>query len=278
MHDRDDLRQPRRAHPAADPGPAARPAPAGGRAGRGPGSEPARRVQAPAGAARRAAGRRAPRRAAPDLPRARPAAGGGRRVARALPAAVRRPSRRPGTTPRRQQGAEVMTAADDGTLETLDDGRARLRFVRRLSHPVDRVWAALTEPGEMRKWWAAADELELREGGRFTIRWLNTDEQGNTAIARGTVSAVDPPRVLELDSDIHGVMRWELEPRGDATALTFTSTLHLPDEYRDKVLAGWHAHLDFLEDALDGRPIEDWDNWPVEVWQKHNDRYAEKVA
>jgi len=166
-----------------------------------------------------------------------------------------------------------MNAAD-GTLETLDDGRARVRFERRLDHPVDRVWAALTEPEQMRQWWAAADELELREGGRFQIRWLNTDEQGNVAIARGTVSAVDPPRLLELDSDIHGVMRWELRPDGEATELTFISTLELPDEFRSKVLAGWHAHLDFLEDALDGRPIEDWDNWPIERWEKHHQRYA----
>jgi uncharacterized protein YndB with AHSA1/START domain len=171
-----------------------------------------------------------------------------------------------------------MTAAADGTLETLKGGRSRIRFERRLSHPVDRIWAALTEPEEMRKWWAAADELELREGGRFTIRWLNSDDDGNVAIARGTVSAVDPPHLLELDSDIHGVMRWELRPDGEATALTFTSTLELPEEYRDKVLAGWHAHLDFLEDALDGRPVEDWDNWPIDVWQKHHDRYAARVG
>src|SRR5919112_1938209 len=177
MHDRDDLRHPGRAHQAADPRPPARAAPPGGRAGR---------VQAPAGAARRAAGRRAPRRAAPDLRRASGAAGGDRRVARALPAPVRRPPRRPGTPPRPDEGAAPMNAAaNDGTLEKLDDGRSRIRFERRLAHPVDRVWTALTDPDEMRKWWAAADELELREGGRFTIRLLNTDEEGNSAVARG---------------------------------------------------------------------------------------------
>jgi uncharacterized protein YndB with AHSA1/START domain len=166
-----------------------------------------------------------------------------------------------------------MTAAADGTLETLDDGRARVRFQRSISHPIERVWAALTEPDQMRQWWAAADELDLREGGSFVIRWLNTDDQGNQAIARGTVSAIDPPHLLELDSDIHGVMRWELRADGDATALTFTSTLDLPEEYRHKVLAGWHFHLDALEDALEGRPV-DWDNWPIDRWQEHHDRYA----
>lgn len=83
-----------------------------------------------------------------------------------------------------------MNAAD-GTLETLD-GRSRIRFERRLSHPVERVWAALTEPGEMRKWWATADELELREGGRFTIRWLN---------GRSTVSATRLPWATPPEND-----------------------------------------------------------------------------
>ena len=162
----------------------------------------------------------------------------------------------------------------DGTLENLDDGRSRIRFERHISHPVGRVWSALTEPDRMREWWAAADELELREGGRFVIRWLNSDEAGNVAIARGTVSAIDPPHLLELDSDIHGVMRWELAEAGDGeTALTFTSTLELPDEYRLKVLAGWHTHMDLLDDALDGRPVEDWNDWPIDRWRAHHDRY-----
>jgi uncharacterized protein YndB with AHSA1/START domain len=164
--------------------------------------------------------------------------------------------------------------AADGTLQKLDDGRALLRFERRIDHPVDRVWQALTDPEVMRQWWAAADELELREGAPFQIRWLNSDDEGNVAIARGTVSEVDPPKVLELDSDIHGVMRWELQPDGDATRLTFTSTLSLPDDYRSKVLAGWHFHLDALDEALAGQPIEDWDNWPIERWERHHARYA----
>ena len=36
--------------------------------------------------------------------------------------------------------------------------------------------------------------------------------------------------------------------------------------------AGWHVHIDFLEDALDGRPV-DWPHWPKERWEKHNEVY-----
>ena len=34
----------------------------------------------------------------------------------------------------------------DGTLERTDDGRYLVSFERRLTHPVERVWDALTRP------------------------------------------------------------------------------------------------------------------------------------
>jgi uncharacterized protein YndB with AHSA1/START domain len=146
----------------------------------------------------------------------------------------------------------------DGTLERRGDHQV-IRFERRLDHPIERVWRALTEPDEIAAWLALA-ELELTEGGRVVLTWQNTDEEGNTAVARGTVSALDPPRLLEFDTDIHGVLRWELEPAGDGTALTFTAEAQLPEEYELEVLAGWHIHLDHLEHVLDGGSI-DWPNW-----------------
>lgn len=146
----------------------------------------------------------------------------------------------------------------DGTLERRGDHQV-IRFERRLDHPVERVWRALTEPAEIAAWLALA-ELELTEGGRVVLTWQNTDEEGNTAVARGTVSALDPPRLLEFDTDIHGTLRWELEPAGDGTVLTFTAEAQLPDEYELEVLAGWHIHLDHLAQVLDGGNI-DWPNW-----------------
>ena len=147
---------------------------------------------------------------------------------------------------------------NDGTLERRGDHQV-IRFERRLGHPVERVWRALTEPDEIAAWLALA-ELELHEGGRVVLRWQNTGEEGNTAVARGTVSALDPPRLVEFDTDIHGRLRWELEPDGDATLLTFTAEAQLPEEYELEVLSGWHIHLDHLEEVLDGGTI-DWPNW-----------------
>ena len=147
-----------------------------------------------------------------------------------------------------------MTASNpkaDGVLETRDDGKRVIRFERRLAHPVERVWSALTQPGELIRWWGDAD-VDLREGGRFDMRWLNVDENGDSAEMHATITKLDPPHLLETSGDMHGVLRWELTPDGDGTVLTFTSALDLPEEFRTKVLAGWHMHLDALAEALEG--------------------------
>jgi len=171
-----------------------------------------------------------------------------------------------------------MTATDsrNGVLERLSDGRKHLRFERRLSHPVERVWAALTEPGELGGWWGDA-EIELREGGRFVMRWRNTDEQGNSPVMHATITQLEPPRLLEVDGDLHGVLRWELEPTGaDETVLRFSSTVELPDEHAASALAGWHWHLDALAEALDGHPANLGSVDPA--WESLHKRYLAQIG
>jgi len=128
---------------------------------------------------------------------------------------------------------------DYGTLETRDDGTCVLRYERRLRHPVEKVWAALTEPREIEAWWARAAELELTEGGRARFEWLN-----GPAIAQGHITRLE----------------------------RLTVTHQIPDEHLTEVLAGWHIHLDFLEDALDGRRV-DWADWPRDRFDVHHRRY-----
>jgi uncharacterized protein YndB with AHSA1/START domain len=169
----------------------------------------------------------------------------------------------------------TSTRQADGTLETVG-GRDVLRYERRLPHRVERVWRALTEPEELIMWLGEA-ELEPKPGGKVMFRWLNTPEQH---VARGTVSCFEPPRVLEFDTDSHGVLRWELEGDGDAT-LTFTATVPTADhESRLSVLAGWQIHLDHLAEALEGR-AQDWPRWMDEQlprWQEYHDRHAARLA
>ena len=165
-----------------------------------------------------------------------------------------------------------MSTEPDGTLEQRDDGTAVIRFERRLRHPVESVWTALTDPSELIGWWGDAD-VDLREGGRFDVRWLNTNEEGNAAHLHATITTLEPERLLELDGDIHGTLRWELEPADAGTLLRFSSTLELPDEFRTKVLAGWHTHLNALDTVLGGGSV-DLVNIADGEWQTIHEGYV----
>jgi uncharacterized protein YndB with AHSA1/START domain len=155
-----------------------------------------------------------------------------------------------------------------------------LRFERRYPHPIEKVWDAITQPERLVAWLGEA-ELELEEGGAIKITWLNTDEDGNTAVYNGRITRFEPPHVLEWDGDIHGRLLWELRADGDAaTVLKLTNWTPAPDDYRTKVAAGWDIHLDHLATALDGGTI-DWPRWYRDhypAWQEKEARYRSELA
>jgi uncharacterized protein YndB with AHSA1/START domain len=164
----------------------------------------------------------------------------------------------------------------DGTVEIHDDYTI-LRYERRLQHPIERVWAAITEPDEIEAWFARA-QVDLLEGGAMQLDWLNTDENGNSASMPATITALEPRRLLEIEGDPHGVVRFELRPDGDATILTLIARTPVPDDVmRLRVSAGWHVHLDFLEEFLDDGTRVDWPNWPLDRWEALYERYASGV-
>jgi uncharacterized protein YndB with AHSA1/START domain len=146
-------------------------------------------------------------------------------------------------------------------------GRVEARWERRLPHSIEKVWAAITEPDELRGWLADAD-IDLREGGDVELRWLNGD-----AVLRGRITRLEPGRLLEYEGEPHGMLRFELAPDGDGTRLVFTNAMEAPD-YPDVALAGWHTHLDMLEDALGGHPVTDWENWPLDRWKELHVAYG----
>lgn len=159
---------------------------------------------------------------------------------------------------------------DDGVLEIKGDQKV-LRFERRLAHPVERVWAALTEPDELIDWLAAA-EVDL-DGGRIVLRWQN--EGGPTMECK--ITALAPPTLIEYEGDPHGTLRWELRPDGDGTLLTFTATGFYPDDQVSLALAGWHWHLDALAELLTGTRA-DFSSLPDARWEQLHRRYVTQVG
>lgn len=97
-----------------------------------------------------------------------------------------------------------------GELITVD-GRDVLRFRRRLPHSPERVWRAVSEPGELAQWFVA------------TVPW--TPAAGESFDVMGEplrITAADPPRTLAWEWGEERY-RFDLEADGDgATLLTFT--------------------------------------------------------
>ena len=100
----------------------------------------------------------------------------------------------------------TMPAERDGVV-TVEGGRAVIRFERRLRHPVERVWDALTRPERIAEWFGEGEvHLELVPGGEYRTRTTGPPELVEAIVSvageegleqRNTVLAVEPPTLLE---------------------------------------------------------------------------------
>jgi uncharacterized protein YndB with AHSA1/START domain len=154
-----------------------------------------------------------------------------------------------------------------GTLEHTGDG-PRLRFTRRLPHPPEKVWRAITEHEHLEAWFPDTIEVERWEVGaplRFAV--------GTDFSFGGEVLAFDPPRMLELRWG-PDVIRLEVEADGEGTRLTLLDTLEeVGKAARDA--AGWHACLDQLEHHLDGTAMPASSS---QRWREVHPSYVESLG
>lgn len=129
-----------------------------------------------------------------------------------------------------------------------------LTLVRRIKAPPARVWAAITEPDLMLRWWGpdAGPTLsvtaDVRPGGRFSVvfRLMNGQEHNPT----GIYQVVDRERTLAFTWDLPGervsLVTFRLAPLDGGTELTLTHD-QLPDAAsRTSHEAGWNGLLDKL--------------------------------
>ena len=96
-----------------------------------------------------------------------------------------------------------------------------------INAPIERVWALITEPQHLGRWFGdAGAEVDLRPGGAMVVRWA---EHG---ASRGRVVAVEPhtrfayrwapfsdPGGEEPDEGNSTLVEFTLQPEGDATRL-----------------------------------------------------------
>ncbi|GIH24180.1 hypothetical protein Aph01nite_24900 [Acrocarpospora phusangensis] len=143
------------------------------------------------------------------------------------------------------------------TLRTVD-GRTVLRMERRLAHPVEKVWRAITEPGHLGAWYPfPVAEMDLRTGGTIIF------DDGAGTVLKAVITELDPPRVFAFSEHAPSSMpreredlaRFELRPDpAGGCLLIFTHTFD--DRYAAASYAsGWQTCLVALESLLDGRPF-----------------------
>ncbi|WP_409340677.1 SRPBCC family protein [Paenibacillus sp. MBLB4367] len=141
------------------------------------------------------------------------------------------------------------------------------RFERILIHPVDQVWAMLTENEQLAKWFSELRVDDLRIGGKIMF-----DMQDGT-FEEMTITDLHLHSVLAFTWGEDRV-RFELHPESEGCRLAMIENINKMNNHTPKDLAGWHVCLDVIQALLDGRTIESRE----EEWKKWYERYVEAVG
>ena len=128
--------------------------------------------------------------------------------------------------------------------------------------PRERVFAVLTEPEELARWWGPAGvstpgiELDLRPGGSY--RFEMQPPEGETFFLRGEFREVDPParvsytfRWEEPDpDDVETVATLTLEDREGETLLTLDQGPFKTEARRELHHGGWSDGFEKLREIF----------------------------
>jgi len=141
------------------------------------------------------------------------------------------------------------------------DGRPAVRFVRTYPHSIERVWTAISDPGELVHWFPSAVDYQPRAGG--TVRFSGDPYSEGSA---GEVLVYDPPRRFSfqwMTDELH----LTLEETGDGHCrLTLVNVL------ADRTTAarnggGWYVCLGELAKHLDGVPSAGPHSEDAQPWE-----------
>jgi len=144
--------------------------------------------------------------------------------------------------------------------------RIVLRYERVLRHPVEDVWAAITDPEQINAWWGTRPEIDLRVGGDY----VSYHATGDRVVDR--VVRLEPPRVLAHTFWQHvnpdALVTYELQPIDEGTLLVLTHEMTEHDlrnaaekmnwdgdiyDLMSRTAAGWPRLLTKLAASLPGQ-------------------------
>jgi uncharacterized protein YndB with AHSA1/START domain len=139
----------------------------------------------------------------------------------------------------------------------------RIERTLHLTHPPERVWAALTTEEGLGTWFGHRAEIDLRVGGQARLEW----DSGDVKVL--TIKRLEPPHVFGYVWSIYGLpdddprrtyVEFTLEAADGGTTLTVVETGfgQLPDAGVHDVAysgntRGWANELGELLAYLDGQ-------------------------
>ena len=156
---------------------------------------------------------------------------------------------------------------DPGTF-VMVNGRPAVRFSRSYDHPVERLWTALTDPGELPRWFPSKVAIEPRVGGAIEF-----SGDANMPLSTGTILEYQPPHRLAYtwgDTELH----FELEPVGaTGCVLTLVNVLGASDEAARNA-AGWSVCLAELDKLVAGAGADGPHAASARSWREFYDAYV----
>lgn len=132
--------------------------------------------------------------------------------------------------------------------------------------PAERIFAALTKPDELLKWWAAEGkfrlvhaERDLQPGGKWLMRLVgNCAGEPSVSSVHGEFRDVDPPRLLtytwirENEDYPETLVRWDLEETDGHTTVRVTHSGLVSESLRARN-SGWPLIVELLEAYIEGQ-------------------------
>jgi uncharacterized protein YndB with AHSA1/START domain len=134
----------------------------------------------------------------------------------------------------------------------------KIEITSTIGAPPDLVFRALTDAGELARWWTSSGESDARTGGAFSYRFEFEDPSRDhtyegvyhDVTAGERVSYPWQTSLGETTVDVR------LRPSGDGTELTLTHTGWRSGAEADEAIAlheqGWSFFLDNLKSYLEG--------------------------